>query len=363
MPGGRSAALDGFDTALVLGGGNALGAYHLGACETLLDAGIAPSWYLGTSIGAVVAAILVGNPPETRLDRLRTFWEKAGQAGASFASGWLPEELRSRLNNDHALSALLLGRPGLFGARFPGLWSLLPFMPPDRALRDQRPLARTLARLIDFERLNNTDLRLSIITIDMESGEEAWFDNWRHGIGPEHLLAATALAPLFAPVEIGGRLLCDAGFGNNLPLDRAFRESAAHDLLCIAVDLYSLSHGRPSSLDETVARVQDLAFATQSKKAIAAVRRERDLMRMLDPDSPSAILAHLAYRAPGHQRSLKPLDYSRVSLAERIVQGRLDMTAMLARLPDAPRTEALATVARDGGSAGGGGPSPPPEAG
>jgi NTE family protein len=107
--------MDGFETALVLGGGNALGAYHLGACETLLNAGVTPSWYLGTSIGAVVAALLVGNPPETRLDRLRTFWEEATQAGRSLASSWLPEGLRARLNNDHALSALLFGRPGLFG--------------------------------------------------------------------------------------------------------------------------------------------------------------------------------------------------------------------------------------------------------
>ena len=341
MPGGGPAAIDGFDTALVLGGGNALGAYHLGACETLLDAGVTPSWYLGTSIGAVAAALLVGNPPETRLDRLGTFWEEAAQAGRPPASRWFPEEIRARLNNDHALSALLFGRPGLFGARFPGPWSLLPFMPPDRALRDQRPLARTLARLIDFERLNAAGERLSIITIDMESGEEVWFDNWTHEIGPEHLLAATALAPLFAPVEIGGRLLCDAGLGNNLPLGRAFREGAARDLLCIAVDLYSLSHGRPSSLDETVARVQDLAFAIQSSSAVAALTRERALMRRLDPDGPSAILAHLAYRAPGHQRALKPLDYSRASLAERRRQGRADMTAMLARVATAPRTEAL----------------------
>jgi len=342
MPGERPATLGDFDTALVLGGGNALGAYHLGVSETLYEAGIEPSWYLGTSIGAVAAALLVGNPSETRLVRLRSFWEQAAQAGRPFGSRWLPEEVRALLNNDHALSALLFGRPGLFGTRFPGLLSLLPFMPSDRALRDQSPLARTLARLIDFERLNNTELRLSIVTLDMESGEEVWFDNWRHEIRPEHLLAATAFAPLFAPVEIDGRLLCDAGFGNNLPVGRAFREGAAHDFLCIAVDLYSLSHGRPSSLDETVARIQDLVFATQSNSAIAALMRERDLMRRLDPDGPSAILAHLSYRAPGHQRSLKPLDYSRESLEERIIQGRLDMTAMLARLRSAPRTEPLA---------------------
>ena len=63
------------DVSLVLAGGNALGAYHLGACESLLRSGLAPGWFLGTSIGAVTAAVLVGNAPEVRLGRLRTFWE------------------------------------------------------------------------------------------------------------------------------------------------------------------------------------------------------------------------------------------------------------------------------------------------
>ena len=38
-------------------------------------------------------------------------------------------------------------------------------------------------------------------------GEDVYFDNTRHEIGPEHILASAAIAPLFPPVEIGGRLL------------------------------------------------------------------------------------------------------------------------------------------------------------
>jgi NTE family protein len=64
-------------------------------------------------------------------------------------------------------------------------------------------------------------------------------------------------------------------------------------------------------------------------------------MRRVHPDGPSAILARLAYRAPGHQRSLKPLDYSRPSLEERVIQGRADIDVMLRRLAAASRTEAL----------------------
>jgi NTE family protein len=332
--------LEGLELSLVLGGGNALGAYHLGACEALLGAGWEPEWLVGTSIGAVAAAILGGNPPERRLERLRAFWDQARQA--DLAPFWsVPAALRARYNNDHAVAALVFGRRGLFGRRFPGALSLLPGMPPDRAIRDHTPLARTLERLIDFERLNGCGKRVSFVAIDMEAGEEVWFDNGKTTITAGHLLACTAFAPLFPPVEIDGRLLCDAGFANNLPFDRVFRDRPATGQLCIAVDLYCATHGRPTTLDETVARVQDLGFAMQARRSAAALCREWDLLRAQDPGWPSSILAHLAYRAPGSQRTLKPLDFSARSLRERAEAGAADMSVMLRRIADATLDDAL----------------------
>ena len=336
--------LNTFELSLVLAGGNALGAYHQGACEALLTGGFEPDWCMGTSIGAVTAAIISGNRPAERLSKLDAFWSQAAQVAPAFASQ-LPEEWRARHNNDQALAALAFGRPGLFHGRFPGILSVLPWMPPDLAFQDHQPLADTLERLIDFEFLHRSPMRLSILTLDMGTGDEVWFDN-RHGeIGPRHLLAATALTPLFPPVEIDGRLLCDAGFGNNLPIDRALRDPRPGGQLCVAIDVYAATHGRPRSLDEAVARVQDLAFALQTRRTVAAVTRERTLIREVDPTSPPAILAHLAYLAPGHQRTLKPLDFSVTSLRERRDRGRRDAEDLLPRLAAAPRDAALAYIA------------------
>jgi NTE family protein len=321
----------GLEFSLVLGGGNALGAYHLGACDALLGAGWEPDWLIGTSIGAVTAAILTGNPPTRRLEQLQRFWDRARQP--DLAAWWaVPERLRTHYNNSHALAALVGGRPGLYGARYPGLYSLFPGMPPDRAIRDHAPLASTLNELIDFDLLNSPGPRVSLVAIDIETGEEVWFDNRELRITPLHLLACTALAPLFPPVEIDGRLLCDAGFANNLPIDRVFRDRPTSGQLSIAVDLYCASHGRPETLDETVARVQDLGFAMQARRSVAALRRELDLLRRLEPGRPGSILAHLAYRAPGSQRSLKALDFSQRSLRERAAQGAADMNLMLHRI-------------------------------
>src|SRR6201998_4857944 len=61
--------------ALVLQGGGALGSYQAGVYEGLAEAGIQPNWVAGISIGALNAAVIAGNPPERRVERLRGFWE------------------------------------------------------------------------------------------------------------------------------------------------------------------------------------------------------------------------------------------------------------------------------------------------
>jgi NTE family protein len=62
--------------ALVLQGGGALGAYQAGVYQALQEAGLEPDWVSGVSIGAINGAIIAGNPPALRLQRLRTFWER-----------------------------------------------------------------------------------------------------------------------------------------------------------------------------------------------------------------------------------------------------------------------------------------------
>src|ERR671915_332382 len=121
--------------ALVLGGGNALGAYLAGAYETLHEQGVRPDNLVGASIGAVTGAILAGNPPERRLERLHEFWAEAALHTFGVPA---PARLRGRqvYNGAHAALTAVLGRPSIFGHRYPGPWSVLPGMPGDVALYD-----------------------------------------------------------------------------------------------------------------------------------------------------------------------------------------------------------------------------------
>src|SRR5258708_13000972 len=61
--------------ALLLQGGGALGAYQAGVYEALSEAHLYPDWVAGISVGAINSALIAGNPPEARFEKLRKFWE------------------------------------------------------------------------------------------------------------------------------------------------------------------------------------------------------------------------------------------------------------------------------------------------
>jgi NTE family protein len=307
----------------VFAGGNALGAYHAGGYEALQARGIRPGWIVGASIGAVTAAIIAGNAPEDRVARLREFWDEATQHTALSATEMLKP--RQYYNGLHALLTLAWGRPNIFQHRLPGLWSALPWVPNDVALFDHSPLLGTLERLVDFERLNRGDIRLTVACVDVTTGEEVYFDTARQTVRPEHILASTAIIPAFAPVEVEGRLLCDAGYTNNLPLDPLFETEPQRDLLCIALDLFGLRAPRPASLDAVLERANDLIFASAGRRAIASLEREYALRQQLDPHGPSVTMLHLVYRAEADQLAAKSFDFSPSSIRDRWQAGSRDV--------------------------------------
>jgi NTE family protein len=67
--------------ALLLQGGGALGAYQAGVYEALSEAHLAPDWVAGISIGALNAALIAGNPPNARVEKLREFWKLVTAGG------------------------------------------------------------------------------------------------------------------------------------------------------------------------------------------------------------------------------------------------------------------------------------------
>jgi NTE family protein len=354
--------------ALVLAGGVALGAYHAGAYAVLEEEGALPvDWLAGSSIGAVTGAIIAGNPPGRRVERLRRFWDGLAMEPLPSPACWLGHpRLDARWRRAEgwasALQTRLLGRPGLFRPRLlPEVEGAAP------GLYDLAPLRGRLEEVIDFGLLNGSSggPRLSVVATDILRGQRVVFDTPHGGapIGPEHLLASCALLPEFAPVEIDGRLLGDGGFSANAPLDLVLDGPAAgHEAwICFVLDLFAREHGRPRSLADAAACALDLIFSNQSELILEGRLREHRLRGVIgrlvarlpprlrrDPEVAAmlaeasgtrmAAVLRLAYRAPEGEASVqKTFDFSRDALAGRWEAGARDMRAALRTLAALPR--------------------------
>ena len=151
--------------ALVLQGGGALGAYQAGVYEELSANAYQPDWIAGVSIGAINAALIAGNPPERRVDRLSEFWHLVSSGMGTpvamvSASPWLKAaseipHTRSIFNQFSALCSTVLGIPGFYQPHIPANWLQPPGTGGALSIYDTAPLRATLERLIDFDLINS----------------------------------------------------------------------------------------------------------------------------------------------------------------------------------------------------------------
>jgi NTE family protein len=122
----------GMRIVLVLQGGGALGAYQAGVFQALHEHGLAPDWIVGTSIGAINAAILAGNPHETRLSRLRQFWQGIAHRD-SYDMRQLSDPQRRSNIVMQTWDTLLRGVPGFFSPRMFSPFGAGAAVPPEEA--------------------------------------------------------------------------------------------------------------------------------------------------------------------------------------------------------------------------------------
>jgi NTE family protein len=150
-----------------------------------------PRWVAGTSIGAINAAIIAGNPAERRVPRLREFWERV----SSRLLGWpLAEDGNSRriFNETSAVFSAAAGVPGFFEPRIPPAVIMPQGTPEAISVYDTEPLKVTLSELVDFDLLNSGAVRLSIGAVEVLTGNMQYLTpihkllalstSWRAGV-------------------------------------------------------------------------------------------------------------------------------------------------------------------------------------
>lgn len=293
--------------ALVLSGGAALGAYQAGACAALERNGVRPNWIAGTAIGAVNAAIIAGSPPHERGLRLQRFWDELSRLVRRTRRSHPGEWLRAAWRR-HRRS-----RPGA---------------PPPVALAELRAL---IAAVVDFDRLNSGALRLALGAVNLTTGAETFFDNDRHVLGVEHLLAGTPL-PGLPPVEIGRQL-----YGGAAVTLSALDEARPADTLCFVIEGYDPAPAgggisRTAREIGAMRRTHDLRrmVALLGERLPPALRSELDIRRCLaEASEATTTILHLVHEGEAAGLAAKMSDFSPLALACRWEAGENDLATSL----------------------------------
>jgi NTE family protein len=315
---------------LILAGGIALGAYQAGAFACLAQRGIQPVWITGSSIGAVNAAVIAGSPAGDRVAHLEALWLHASSAPFTDAA-LMPGPMQHAANWATAIGTRLMGAVGQFHPRMPN-----PFAP-FRSFYDLEPLRERVTALVDFDRLNGDDIRLTVAATDLETGELVLFDTARGDrIGIDHLLASCGFLPEFAPVELNGRLLGDGGLSANAPIEALHHDPPKGPLTVFVLDLFPRDGKRPASLEEAILRKNDLTFANQTWQRLDAYCRELELRERLaalrgeSGHKGRQKVFYLSYRPdPSDAISDKMYDYSPRTIDGRWKAGARDMDEAL----------------------------------
>ncbi len=324
---------------LVLQGGGALGAYHIGAFQALQEAGYAPDWIAGISIGAVNAAILAGNPPEDQLGKLEAFWHDISRP-----DGWgslLAAPTRTLFNAGSNAETLLAGQPNFFTPRVPGPYLSPPGTAAATSFYDTAPLRATLLRLVDFGRINAAPVRLSLGATDVQTGQLVFFDNVtpKRTLTPEHVMASGALPPGFPPVAVDGGVYWDGGVVSNTPLEAVSADEPRGSTLVFMLDLWSASGPPPATIEEVQWRQKQIQYASRTPQSIQAAAA-----KLRRPDDARMDIVHVVYHPAVGQIPNSDAEFSRPSLAERRQAGYADLQHALAAAPWATGAQSTPVV-------------------
>jgi NTE family protein len=342
---------------LVLQGGGALGSYQAGAYEALHETLGELDWVAGVSIGAINAALIAGNAPERRVDRLREFWDLITAPSAVWPDvPMAPWQMA--LRQAGAASALLFGQPGFFRPR-PALEWLLPGAQP--SFYTTGDLHATLERLVDFDRINHYGsadgggTRLSLGATEIETGNLVVFDSHKQRLGALHVMASGALPPGFPAVEIEGRHYWDGGLVSNTPLQFVMEAEPRMPMLIFQVDLFSARGPFPTTLDEQTEREKDIQYSSRTRANTDRERNKQNMRNRIhqflamlpeamrnDPVAqylrtvacPASVdIVHLIYRPAVPQGGSKDFEFSRATMLDRWRHGFEDGAASVAAAP------------------------------
>ncbi len=245
---------------LVMQGGGALGAYQAGVYSALFEAGLEPDWIIGTSIGAINGALIAGNPPENRLQKLAAFWDEMEHNCTSGLFEWAAPFSKMVSN----FFTVTQGIPGFFSPNpLAILGSYAKLGSENASYYRTNQLKSTLSKYVDFDYLQTSPIRLTLSAVEVKSGQLNYFDSHHIPLQLNHIMASGALPPGFPAIRIDDKIYWDGGLYSNTPIEVIFNEEQRHNSLIFSVNLWNSVGQEPQTLLDVMGREKDIQYASR----------------------------------------------------------------------------------------------------
>ena len=248
---------------LALQGGGSHGAFSWGVLDRLLeDETIEIEAITGASAGAMNAVALADGLAQWRREdaraTLRRFWEGVCEAARAsplqrtpfdmmFGGGWnldkspayLWFDVMSRIVSPYEMNPLNLN-----------------------------PLRDIVERLIDFDRVRTSEIKLFLSATNVETGRTKVFRN--ADLTPDHVMASACLPFMFQAVEIDGVAYWDGGYMGNPPLWPLFDHCQSDDVLIVQINPIKRP-GKPHTARDILNRLNEITFNASLLRELRAV--------------------------------------------------------------------------------------------
>src|SRR6202000_1381472 len=115
--------------------------------------------------------------------------------------------------------------------------------------------------------------RFSVGAVNVLTVNFIFFDNAKHEIIPEHVMASGALPPAFSPVQIGTDYFWDGGIVSNTPLQHLLAQDDDINSLVFQVDLFSANGPLPRAMQDVMGRHKDIMYSSRTRQVTDMFQR------------------------------------------------------------------------------------------
>src|SRR5207249_7776493 len=138
-----------------------------------------------------------------------------------------------------------------------------------------------LDKLVDFDLIKRSPMRLTVGAVNARTGAMRYFDSRREALAAEHVMASGALPPAFPAIRIDGEPYWDGGVYSNTPIEAVLDDKPRRDSVIFGVNVWQPVAPEPQSIWQVLGRQKDIQYASRADSHIMRQKQIHHLRHVI----------------------------------------------------------------------------------